>query len=630
MSTLAARLPATLETTNGSSSTPAGPTSYTHGLNGVDQPMNHLLVSFLWLSMAGLCIFIFVARFTQMGNAYIRHLFSLSATSEQLSFWAENRTRIWPKIKKHFTYAPIWKKRHNREIRLSTALNFGTLPSRFHLVLLTLYVLSNLAYCTLLDYGQKDRSAIMADLRGRTGVLAVANMIPLVLLAGRNNPLIPMLKVSFDTYNLLHRWMGRIVILESFIHTLAWAINNVWAHGWPGINESLKATPSFRYGMLGTVAMLLILIQSPSPIRHAFYETFLHLHQLLAFLAILGVYAHIKLAKLPQLPSIRAVVAIWVIDRLVRWARIIYYNVSRTGFTTVTVEALPGEACRVTFNLVRHGTFTPGCHIYAYIPSISLWMSHPFSVAWSEDIPALPSPTTTNPTTSSILSQASTKESHLPTTNTQTALALLDVPPPSRSTISLVISARTGMTRSLYTLASNSPSNQISLKGLIEGPYGGLESLHSYGTIVLFAAGIGITHQVSHVRDLLQGYDTHTVAARKIILIWSVRNTEHLEWIRPFMDSILQMPGRRDVLKVLIFVTKPKSAREVVSPSRSVQMFPGRANPGVLLDREIVERVGAMVVTVCGPGAFADEVRGAVRRRVQVGRVDFVEEAFTW
>lgn len=41
-------------------------------------------------------------------------------------------------------------------------------------------------------------------------------------------------------------------------------------------------------------------------------------------------------------------------------------------------------------------------------------------------------------------------------------------------------------------------------------------------------------------------------------------------------------------------------------------------------------RVGATVVTVCGPGAFADDVRRAVRDVVEGGTVDFVEEAFTW
>jgi aspartokinase-like uncharacterized kinase len=59
-------------------------------------------------------------------------------------------------------------------------------------------------------------------------------------------------------------------------------------------------------------------------------------------------------------------------------------------------------------------------------------------------------------------------------------------------------------------------------------------------------------------------------------------------------------------------------------------MVPGRCNPEIIIDKEMVERVGAMVVTVCGPGAFADEVRRAARRRVHMGVLDFVEEAFTY
>jgi aspartokinase-like uncharacterized kinase len=33
---------------------------------------------------------------------------------------------------------------------------------------------------------------------------------------------------------------------------------------------------------------------------------------------------------------------------------------------------------------------------------------------------------------------------------------------------------------------------------------------------------------------------------------------------------------------------------------------------------------------VCGPGAFADSVRAAVRKKVDVGNITFHEEAFTY
>lgn len=59
-------------------------------------------------------------------------------------------------------------------------------------------------------------------------------------------------------------------------------------------------------------------------------------------------------------------------------------------------------------------------------------------------------------------------------------------------------------------------------------------------------------------------------------------------------------------------------------------MFPGRANPATIIQKEMQERIGAMGVTVCGPGAFSDSVRAAVRTVVTDGSVDFVEEAFTY
>jgi predicted ferric reductase len=610
-----------------SQSGPESIISYTHGLTGVNISRDRILTNILWFSMIILALIILLVRFVQMGNAHIRHLFTLSSTSQQQNYWSRDYTSFWPHLKKYLLYAPLGRKRHNREIKLSEATNVGTLPSRFHAILLLLYVLSNFIYCILLDYGHKEKAALIAEVRGRTGVLAVVNMIPLILLAGRNNPLIPMLKVSFDTYNLLHRWMGRIVVIESIAHTIAWYVNTTAAQGPDGSSETLTHNRFLQYGLIGTVAMAIILVQSFSIVRHAFYEIFLHLHQLLAFLVILGVYVHIDIADLPQKPYIRAIVAIWVTERCIRLARLAYLNVSRkNGVTKVEVEALDGEACRVTFALPRRVHVRPGTHVYAYLPTVSWWMSHPFSVAWTTPfVPTLdPSSLGIKSSTRPPLSPGSLeKHGSLPT---------IDRTVPT--SVSLVMLARTGMTRTLYDRASAAPSNTLHMTGFVEGPYAGRDKLNSYGTVLLFAGGVGITHQLMALRSLLDGYDSGTVAARKIVLVWSVRSVEQLTWVRSWMDEVLAMPGRREVLKIMLFVTKPRSPREVVSPSNTVLMFPGRCSPRVLVKDEVQGRVGAMAVTVCGPGAFADEVRQAVREEGLSGRggacIDFVEEAFTW
>jgi hypothetical protein len=141
---------------------------------------------------------------------------------------------------------------------------------------------------------------------------------------------------------------------------------------------------------------------------------------------------------------------------------------------------------------------------------------------------------------------------------------------------------------------------------------------------------VGVTHQVPHVRDLVAGYANGTVATRRIVLVWIIQSPEHLEWIRPWMTSILSMPKRREVLKIMLFVTRPRSTKEIHSPSASVQMYPGKPNVQALVDAEIENQVGTMACTVCGTGSLADDVRRASRLRMGSSSIEFVENAFSW
>ncbi|KKY15943.1 putative metalloreductase [Phaeomoniella chlamydospora] len=444
-------------------------------------------------------------------------------------------------------------------------------------------------------------------------------MVLLVALAGRNNPLIPLLKVNFDTFNLLHRWIGRIVILEAIAHTCAWAVNAFAARGSNNAMEGVLKDQFLFWGAVGTVAMMIIAIQSSSPLRHAFYETFIHLHQFLAFMTILGVYVHLEVSNLPALPYIRTAVGLWAGDRFLRVARLIYLNVSRRkGCTTVSVKALQGEACRVTFHLPRRVIIKPGSHVYIYVPRISGWMSHPFSVAWTD--------TDSEPYTGQRSSSPAIPESPGSIEKFQNSTREES----TSTSVSLIIQARTGFTRKIYEKACIAPNNTLNLTGLVEGPYSGHDSLSSYGTVLLFAGGAGITHHLVQIRHLIACASAGTVATRRIVLVWSVKTVDQLAWVQPWMDEILSMEGRREMLRIRLFVTKPRNPNEIRSPSTTVQMMAGRCQPGVVMDAELPSRIGATAVSVCGPGAFTDEVRHAVRERLHIGSLDFLEEAFTW
>jgi len=326
------------------------------------------------------------------------------------------------------------------------------------------------------------------------------------------------------------------------------------------------------------------------------------MHIALVILIIIALYYHLSLASLPQISLIFGVIVLWVLERLTRIVKVIYRN---NAGSKALVEALPGNACRVTIDMARPWTFRTGQHAYIYMPAIGLFTSHPFSVAWSEE------------------SGLSEDEKQLPMSR-QDILAM------QKTSVSFIIRERTGFTKKLFKKAEASPDGKFVTNCFAEGPYGGLHKMHSYGTVMLFAGGVGITHQVPIVRDLVRGYANGTVAARRIVLVWIIQSPEHLEWIRPWMTSILAMDKRRECLRIMLFVSRPRSTKEIHSPSATVQMFPGRPNIETLIDLEIEGQVGAMGVSVCGSGALSDDVRRACRTRQNSSNLDFVEEAFSW
>lgn len=570
-----------------------------------------LFTDMLWWTLGIVGLLMVVVRIIQLAMAQLRLLSAMSLPGGKQGYWKVKQWDWMPALKRRLIYAPLWKKRHNREIRLSSALNMGTLPSRFHALLLLGYLGSNLAYMFILDWNNENKYALCAEIRGRSGTLSVVNMVPLIIFAGRNNPLIGLLNVSFDTYNLLHRWMGRVSVIEVVIHLVVWVIVQVADDGWKGVMHRVLYEPFITSGAIGVLAMVLLALLAFSPVRHAFYETFLNSHIVLALIAFICTWIHCLTASLkgglPQVPWILAVMILWLAERAARMLRLAYVNWSTRGFTEAIIEPMPGEACRVTMHLPRHVRIKPGQHAYLRFAGVNCWESHPFSIAWFEH---------------------ACDESILPISEKDTKMRKV----PVATSVSFIIGAHTGLTRKLYDRAmANNHRGSISMRAAFEGPYAGHHSMDSYGHVVLFAGATGITHQISYLRHLIEGCNAGTAATRRVTLVWIVRDNDMLEWARPWMDQILKLPNRRDILHIKLFITRPRSANQIQSGSQTVQMFPGRPNVAMLLEREVDEQQGAMCVSVCGPGGLADDIRDAVRR-VQDGKtvVDFVEESFTW
>ncbi|KAH8602402.1 ferric reductase like transmembrane component-domain-containing protein [Bisporella sp. PMI_857] len=563
--------------------------------------LNEQFYNYVFIILGALTMGMIIWRVTLESVKYMRTLVCLSNDTQR---YFAVPSPSWASFKKNLLYAPIFRKRHNREFKLSAAVNVGTLPTRFQLLFLSAYFGTNVAFCVVSITWDQSYSVVAKQVRNRSGILAVVNMIPLFIMATRNNPLITWLNMSFDTFNLLHRWFGRIVVLEALAHTLAHLLDSANSRGWAAAITSVTTPGSMVfYGFIGTIAFVIMALQAMSILRHAFYETFKYMHIALAIVVLVVLYFHLK--EQDQVTLIYVCIAIWALERINRVAKVVYRNIGKGGSRTL-VEALPGNACRITIDMARPWAFKPGQHAYLYMPSVGLLTSHPFSVAWSE-------------------------ESEKPDlSDEKLAMNRNDVLAMQKTTMSFIVRGRTGFTDTLFRKAEASADGKFYTKCYAEGPYGGMHMMHSYGTVMLFAGGVGITHQVPHVRDLVARYANGTVAARKVILVWIIQSPEHLEWIRPWMTSILAMEKRRDVLRIMLFVSRPRSTKEIHSPSATVQMFPGRPNIPTLIDMEMENQVGAMGVSVCGSGGLSDDVRRAVRDRQHAGNIDFVEEAFSW
>lgn len=227
-------------TAAGGKSTQATDAQY---LNNLQDKYTH----FMLVAMAASVALYFVWKSMLRLTSHIRRLHGLG-NDNQRYFTRDDFRMAW--LKRNIVDAPLFRVRHNREFQLSRAVNMGTLPSRFQAICLAGLIAMNVVLCVLHIPFSGDIKSYGKILRNRTGTLATANLIPLVILAGRNNPLIPLLGLSFDSWNFFHRWLARIVAIESLAHFLSWLFTSANTSGWA---KTIEAFHESRLMITGLV-----------------------------------------------------------------------------------------------------------------------------------------------------------------------------------------------------------------------------------------------------------------------------------------------------------------------------------------------------------------------------------------
>ncbi|EXL55701.1 hypothetical protein FOCG_06251 [Fusarium oxysporum f. sp. radicis-lycopersici 26381] len=217
---------------------------------------------------------------------------------------------------------------------------------------------------------------LLAYVGYRTRHISFALLPLTVLFSSRNNILLWITDWPFSTFLVLHRWVARLCALHAIVHS----ITVLAAYIRLGTYYTDVHKPYWIWGIIGTLCLVLLLVQSVLWFRRASYEAFLILHIVLAVFVIFGCWYHIYFWKpfsgVYEL-WIYMVCAVWFFDRLFRVLR-----VAKNGVRRASVLELSDEIVRLDISGVRWLS-TPGYHAYIDFPTLQPfrpWQNHLFSI----------------------------------------------------------------------------------------------------------------------------------------------------------------------------------------------------------------------------------------------------------
>ncbi|SLM37408.1 HTH CenpB-type DNA-binding domain [Lasallia pustulata] len=186
-----------------------------------------------------------------------------------------------------------------------------------------------------------------------------------------------------------------------------------------------------------------------------------------------------------------------------------------------------------------------------------------------------------------------------------------------------IIQRQRGFTKNLLLHTGDDFGDDSEMRAVIEGPYGTELKLDSYGTVLLFATGIGIAGQLPYVEKLLEGYHNCEVKTRRIALFWEVESELQTAWVADRMQQLLKEQDTGRILDISLFVRGKFLSAETRRGNyeqigeRIDITYDGIDGENVsaeeLIKPEIKDQKGLTVVSLCTNDETGDKIREIVR-----------------
>lgn len=212
--------------------------------------------------------------------------------------------------------------------------------------------------------------------------------------------------------------------------------------------------------------------------RAFFFELVHKCHYAFAALLAYAMWRHLTIKPAFSRFYLFTALATFAATSLARYSRLIFRNVLwRRPYASATSGRIRDSLC-VKITVPRPWKVRAGQYVYIWAPEVSFWSrfeSHPFVISWWDD----------------------------------------DIQGRG-SNIYLFVRPKSGFTRKLVRYEKDE------LKVWVDGPYGTTIDAADYGSVLMFASGIGIAAQVPYIKEIIREYKAFRARTKRILLVWEV------------------------------------------------------------------------------------------------------------
>lgn len=405
--------------------------------------------------------------------------------------------------------------------------------SILHIIFLTLYVLSSVLFMTFSRITPNDWLK-------PTGTFLAVHMLVMNLLPLRCSPLTLIFGVAYNHIYLFHRCLAYFIWVLSFIHTLAYILNQsrceLQNHPF-AIIHLFQPIPR-TFGTLAMVFITLICALSIPFLRRNHYTFFQYSHTL----SVVLFYVFTALHRPYFIPYAITSLVIFLMDKL------LFYVLGKLPRYEAHIHSVDDSFIKLYFDKGTRFEFYAGQHIYMNVPEVSMLEWHPFTI----------------------------------------------VSAPDDRRVELGIKALGDYTTKLIEYSKDKHKMDIR----VYGPFGRFPFQYNrYKEIILISSGIGITPMISVLRDTFLSPRKESMV-KTVTLIWVCRDLQLFRYYEYTLNELVTMSNKNPKLPrfTLMIYTKERDAnlRYVKSETPNIpEFFRQFTLKNVSLNRRIV-------VIVCG------------------------------